>query len=43
MEEYKFTLTPDNNTQSNIDLGTLGGPRLATSEWKYFDDTTMQT
>merc|ERR1712156_73511 len=29
MEEYKFKLTADNTTRSNIDLGTLGGPRIA--------------
>lgn len=33
MEDYEFTLTPDNTTRSNVDLGTLGGPRLATAEF----------
>ena len=29
MEDYRFTLTPDKITRSNVDLGSLGGPRLA--------------
>ena len=41
MEEYKFTSTPDNNTQSNIDLGTLGGPRIATAEFINDGNTLM--
>ena len=41
MEEYKFTSTPDNNTQSNIELGTLGGPRIATAEFINDGNTLM--
>ena len=32
MEDYTFTLTPDKITRSNVDLGSLGGPRLAGDE-----------
>ena len=34
MEDYRFTLTPDKITRSNVDLGSLGGPRLAGDERK---------
>ena len=42
MAEYKFTLTPDNNTPSNLDWGNLGGPLIATA--KFIDDgNTLMT
>ena len=32
MEDYEFTLNPDNMTRFNFDLGSYGGPRLAVAE-----------
>ena len=42
MEDYEFTLTPDNTTRSNVGLGTLGGPRIATAEF-INDGKTLMT
>ena len=33
-EDYSFTLVPDNQSRTNADLGTLGGPRTARAEFK---------
>ena len=41
MEDYEFTLTPDKTTRSNVDLGSLGGPRLAVAEFIEDGNTLM--
>ena len=33
-EDYAFTLIPDNQSRTNADLGSLGGPRKARAEFK---------
>ena len=33
-EDYSFTLVPDNVSRTNADLGALGGPRKAQTEFK---------
>ena len=41
MEDYKFILTPDKATRSDVDLGSLGGPRLAVAEFIEDGNTIM--